>query len=213
MRKITFLLTLLIIFTLNIQAQVTIGSDQEPHKNALLDIKENPDGSSNKGIILPRVALTSTLDFFGNTTGHQEGMTVYNTATSGTSVDVADRVSPGFYYNNGTRWERLNLGYTNWFYMPSIPIKTSEDLTTQSLDLYSEYKKQFSGASGNFAKSTDAPTIIPYFPAPTDLYYYVTDFDPAVFSNISIDNSGVMTYDVMASATDYSFINIVFVLR
>jgi len=212
MKKIISLLVFVAIFALKTQAQVTIGSEVPPHEKALLDIKEKADGSSTKGMILPRVALASALDFFGSTT-HEKGAIVYNTNTSATSVAVADRVSPGFYYNNGTRWEKLALGYTNWFYMPSIPIKTSETLTGQTIDLYNEYKKQFSGASGNFAKSEDAPAMIPYFPNSTDLYYYVTDFDPAVFSITGITNEGVMTYNVTAAATDYTFINIVFVLK
>jgi len=206
------LLVVVFAFTLGVQAQVTIGSGIAPHEKALLDLKEHADGTASKGLILPRVSLLSAIDYFG-ITEHEKGTIVYNTNSSAISVAVEDRVSPGFYYNTGSRWEKLYLGYANWFYMPSIPVKTSESLTGQTLDLYNKYKTQFSGLSGNFAKSPDAPLVIPYFPASTDLYYYITDYDPAVFSNVSIDNNGVMTYNVTAAATDYTFINIVFVLK
>ncbi|HCO67516.1 MAG TPA: hypothetical protein DIT04_07155 [Dysgonomonas sp.] len=213
--RIFILASLLALSYLNMHAQVTIGSGEAPHEKALLDLKEgngtNKDESS-KGFFLPRVKLASTADFFG-TNDHQEGTIVYNRNTSEKTVPAAERVSPGFYYNNGTKWEKLALGYTNWFHMPSIPIKTSENKTGQTIDLYDKYKAQFSAASGNFVKSTDAPATIPYFPSATDLYYYVTDYDPDVFSNITIDNDGVMTYDVKAAATDYTFMNIIFVLK
>lgn len=216
-RRIILLLFLINITAVlaSIQAQVTIGSGIPPHEKALLDLKENEDESSSKGLILPRVALKSAIDFFG-TTDHKKGTIVYNTSiteVTDTSVLPEDRVSIGFYYNNGERWEKLALGYANWFFMPSIPIKTSETLTDQTINLYERYKEQFSGASGNFAKSTNAPSMIPFFPEASDLYYYVTDYDPAVFSNISIDDEGNMTYNVEAAATDYTFINIVFVLK
>ncbi|GBU07507.1 hypothetical protein AwDysgo_08380 [Bacteroidales bacterium] len=140
---------------------------------------------------------------------HVAGMTVYNTATS-SSGDTY--VSPGFYYNDGFKWDRLHLGYTNWFYMPTIAFNTTSSALGQTKDLYQAYYEQFSGAS-NFVKSTGAPNKVPYIPAATDLYYYITDYDTNVFSNISIDQNGMMTYDVVASATDLSYINIVFVLK
>lgn len=204
-----------IVLVVCMHGQVTIGSATKPHDKALLDLKENEDGTSSKGFILPRVALKSAIDFFG-TNQHEKGTTVYNTTTTpvtDASVAPEDRVSTGFYYNNGVRWEKMSLGYTNWFYMPSIPIKVGQSATRQTLDLYDKYKAQFSGQSGQFAKSVGAPAVIPYLPQATDLYYYITDFDSDVFSNITITTDGKMTYDVVAAATEYTFINIVFVLK
>jgi hypothetical protein len=51
---------------------------------------------TNKGLLIPRVALTST-SAFAPLTAHVAGMIVYNTATTGD-------VTPGLYYNNGTKW-------------------------------------------------------------------------------------------------------------
>ncbi|REA56523.1 hypothetical protein DSL64_26770 [Dyadobacter luteus] len=75
-------------------AQVKIGSNPTTvNSNAVLDIE-----SANKGVLFPRVSLTST-DNASPLTGHIAGMQVYNTA-SGTDVD------PGIYYNDGTKWVR-----------------------------------------------------------------------------------------------------------
>lgn len=204
MKRILITATLLLSI-ISLKSQVSIGVDAvSPHEDAILDLQ-----SQDKGFLLPRVKLVSS-NQSTPLKNHVEGMIVYNTTVSGSG---ASYVSPGFYYNDGKAWVRLPLGYTNWFYMPSIPFATSEDATTQTKNLYEEYKKQFGGTSATFVKSTSAPKMIPYLPAATDLYYYITDYDPEVFSNISIDDNGIMTYDVKAAATDYTFINIVFVLK
>ena len=66
--------------------------------NALLDLQ-----STSKGLLLPRVQLTSTTAF-APLAAHVAGMTVYNTATAGTAPN---NVTPGYYYNDGTRWVRI----------------------------------------------------------------------------------------------------------
>ncbi len=81
---------------LPVRGQVTIGSGEEPEKDALLDLKENKAGTSGKGLLLPRVALTSTTAATP-LSGHKRGMFIYNTATAG---DVA----PGIYYSDGEKW-------------------------------------------------------------------------------------------------------------
>jgi hypothetical protein len=124
-------------------------------------------------------------------------------------VPYKDYLSPGMYYNDGFRWHRMNMGATNWFYMPSIAFNTSTS-GTFTKDLYDLYKSQFMTPK---AKSTSAPASVPYIPGATDLYYYITDYDTGVFSVVSIDDNGLMTYTVTAAATDCSYINIIFVLK
>ncbi|MEI6752184.1 MAG: hypothetical protein WCK78_03360 [Paludibacter sp.] len=190
-----------ICFT-NLNAQVTIGSNSTPDANAVLDLISG----SSKGLLLPRLALSAT-NLATPLSAHVAGMTVYNTATTSGSYAV----TPGMYYNDGTKWVRLPLGYTNWFYMPSISFDTSSIISGQSKDLYTLYKNQFSSP---LVKSTGAPSSVPYVvPNASDLYYYITDYDTAVFANVSINASGVMSYDVISNSTDCSYINIVFVLK
>lgn len=205
MKKILFTIVMacICLFTSNLKAQVTIGSNTEPNANAVLDLISN----SNKGLLLPRVALTATNNP-SPTSAHTAGMTVYNTAT--TSLNNGYDVSPGFYYNDGSKWVQLPLGYTKWFYMPSVSFDTSTTGNSRTKDLYTLYYNQFHAPA---VKSTGAPTSVPYIPAATDFYYYITDYDTAVFSGISINASGVMTYNVIGSATDCSYINIAFVLK
>lgn len=103
MKKITLMAALLgSAYFAN--AQVGINTDA-PKTSAYLDVE-----ATNKGILIPRVALTST-DEFTPIIGEQvESLLVYNTASAGTG-DKA--VEPGFYYWKAevsgvvAHWERV----------------------------------------------------------------------------------------------------------
>ncbi len=69
-----------------------------PNSNAVLELESN-----HKGFLLPRVPLDSTTSM-APLTAHVAGMTVYNTATAGTSPND---VTPGYYYDDGAQWVRL----------------------------------------------------------------------------------------------------------
>lgn len=98
MYKRTILLWVL-LFTAIVSAQVKIGgTDGIPNANAMLEIE-----AVSKGFLLPRVALTSTA-LSAPLGAHVAGMTVYNTATVGTGITA---VTPGQYYNDGTKWNRI----------------------------------------------------------------------------------------------------------
>lgn len=191
-------------------AQVKVGGTPAVNPNAMLEIE-----AANKGMLLPRVELITT-DVASPLAAHVQGMTVYNTATTPASNTAAarNRVQPGFYYNDGTKWNQMittDHKAVKFFYMPSITFDTSVDATGVTKDLYAAYKAQFENP---VEASAGAPMNgIPFFQSATDLYYYITEYDPAVFSNITINASGVMTYDVTAAATDCSLINIVFVVK
>lgn len=77
-------------------AQVKIGANPTTiNPSSILEIESN-----NKGLLMPRVALLSA-DNASPLSAHSAGMLIYNTATVGTAPNA---VSPGIYYNDGTRW-------------------------------------------------------------------------------------------------------------
>ncbi|NDV46739.1 hypothetical protein D0T49_06725 [Paludibacter sp. 221] len=86
----------------NLCAQVTIGADAQPDGNAVLDLRSNYETGKHGGLLLPRVALTSTTSA-SPLSAHVAGMTIYNTATRGTDNTA---VTPGLYYNDGIKWVR-----------------------------------------------------------------------------------------------------------
>ncbi len=96
MKKLrTLFLALAMIATYSISAQVSINTDgSSAAESAMLEVK-----SSDKGMLIPRVALTGTTDVT-TISSPAESLMVYNTATAGD-------VTPGFYYWNGTAWEAI----------------------------------------------------------------------------------------------------------
>lgn len=77
-------------------AQVGIGTTS-PNPSSVLDVT-----SLNKGVLLPRVALTGTSDT-STISSPAEGLIVYNNVTT-------SDVTPGFYYWNGSIWTRFVSG-------------------------------------------------------------------------------------------------------
>ena len=102
-------LLLTLLASLTISGQVVIGEspsgDYTADNGAILQLK-----SEDKGLLIPRVALQSRNDITTITPALVEGLWVYNTSNLGSGLD---RVSPGFYFWNGSRWEKMfNDGYT-----------------------------------------------------------------------------------------------------
>lgn len=89
---------LLLMFYCSMYSQVGIGTSV-PNDDSILEVV-----SADKGILLPRVALKSSLQTYP-LNSHVAGMVVYNTAQDGTGTNT---VYPGLYYNDGTSWTRLN---------------------------------------------------------------------------------------------------------
>ncbi|WP_048505896.1 hypothetical protein [Chryseobacterium angstadtii] len=109
MKKINYIIVLLAIFnTLNAQVLVTAGNAPSPNPNsqAVLELYAQ---NNNKGLLMPKVSLTAT-NAATPFPSHLAGMTVYNTNTTTT---VLTGVTPGFYYNDGTSWNRLEVQLPN----------------------------------------------------------------------------------------------------
>lgn len=105
MKKRIKLFTLLFITSVlisNTNAQVTIGSGEKPDESALLDLKQNVDGTSQKGFLGPRVALESITDQ-QTVLDPANGLLVYNTGEG-------DLMYIGYVYWNGSEWRALNSG-------------------------------------------------------------------------------------------------------
>ena len=165
-----------LFFALPVAAQVTIGSEQAPQKDALLDLRENTtDSLSSKGLLLPRVALASTTA----TTplgAHVKGMFVYNTATTGD-------VKPGIYYNDGTQWVAAAGGQSS---TPATGLKlvtvtdTEHNVTDEDIILVPD------NAPGDVTLNLPTDTSVPvgrtiYIINNTSLHQVNTD--PAYFIN------------------------------
>jgi hypothetical protein len=202
MKKNLYLLFWVSIFAINTHAQVVIGSLDTPHRGTVLELK-----SDTLGFLPPRVAL-SMLNLPDPLPIHVQGMVVFNTTDN-----PDETLQMGLYYNSGTQWIRLSTTSSyieRWFYMPSVVFDVSKTGTGFTKDLYQEYKDQIVTPN---AKNSDAPASIAALPGATDLNYYVADYDHTVFDNIEIDDNGKMTYDIIGTASDATFLNIIFVIK
>jgi hypothetical protein len=90
-----------ILPTIMSYGQISINTDaSQPDPSAMLDVK-----SATKGILIPRVNLTSTSSA-SPVTSPAPGLLIYNTATTGDII-------PGYYYWDGTgAWVRVNSANT-----------------------------------------------------------------------------------------------------
>ncbi len=96
------------------------------------------------------------------------------------------------------------------FYPPAVVIDVSATGNNQTLDLHQEYVDRFGSP---MARNGTAPAALPTY-SESELYYYVTDYDTSVFDNVSISETGVMTYDVISVPPgNCTFINVVFMVR
>ncbi|MDR0864915.1 MAG: hypothetical protein LBO74_08290, partial [Candidatus Symbiothrix sp.] len=90
-----FMLSLLLVMTTGLKAQVVIGTNAaEPVASAVLDLNSGIDG--NLGLLLPRVALTGDKDVT-TIPSPATGLMVYATGTDG--------LAAGVYVWDGTKWE------------------------------------------------------------------------------------------------------------
>lgn len=225
------MLTLVVLGTASVNAQVTIGSLSAPDKNALLDLRDDIQGlgTASKGLLLPRVKLVST-DNPSPMANPVAGMIVYNTEEAGVGIN---KVYKGFYINNGastgTQWERLSSEATKkWFYMPSSPIDVNVAVTDKQVNLHNEYLNQV----GNDAVEAGVSAAIrnPGAPAAIDniigagkvyaaneLDYYVIDYDKTVFTDVKVSDAGILTYTIttanLANVSDATYMNIIFVVK
>ncbi|MCK4663467.1 MAG: tail fiber domain-containing protein [Bacteroidales bacterium] len=95
--KSLMIIVFLLGFSINLISQniaITDDDGYSPNTSAMLDVK-----STTKGMLVPRVALVTTVDPIGGT--KPDGLLVWNTSTSGTYD------TPGFYFWNGADWEMV----------------------------------------------------------------------------------------------------------
>lgn len=182
------------LLCLPLSAQIGINTET-PDKSATLEIT-SPLGS-NKGLLIPRITTAQKTSIISPA----HSLLVFDTDMKCISQNLGTPAAPV--------WTCLAILTKKFFYMPSINIETTT-LGTFSKNLYGQYKTEY--GTPKYA-STGAPAVIPYFPAATDLYYYVLYNDPALITINSIDADGVMNYTTKKKANYDDYVNIVFVVK
>lgn len=138
MKKISLLLlVMLAVCQIVLSQNIGINSTgATPDASAMLDIS-----ATNKGLLIPRVALTAT-NAATPITSPLASLLVYNTATAGTAPN---NVVPGYYYWSGTAW---------------IALVTSTSPTLDLSSLWNVTGNSGTTAGTNFIGTTDAVDLV-----------------------------------------------------
>ncbi|MDR0680299.1 MAG: hypothetical protein LBG15_00380 [Dysgonamonadaceae bacterium] len=105
-RKIIYLVLMLLFLSVaSMKARVTIGSDQDPHSGAVLDLSKVK--GQNLGLLLPRISLENVTDWqLKGSSDNGLGMLVYNINPN----TIGGNGSAGIYiWTNLNRWEPLKV--------------------------------------------------------------------------------------------------------
>jgi hypothetical protein len=125
MKSFTLVFTILlcIVYTSYSQNNVGINDDNSaPKASAMLDVN-----SSTKGLLIPRIALTSTT-IAAPVTSPETSLLVYNTATTGDVI-------PGFYYWDGSKW--IGLSSDGFLTAPyACYLDTTDQVTSSTTTAY-----------------------------------------------------------------------------
>jgi hypothetical protein len=204
--KKAFFSTILFLGINLFSSQIGVNTDT-PQATFDIVLPSNYIKGSKAGITIPQLSGNQIEAI--NTIGIRSGTLVYSTGAS--SEVIKDVTSEGYWYwkNPIDKWEPLLVNAPKFFYSPSVPINTS--LSISSIDLYSNYKNQFTAP---MASSTGSTGSIPIFAA-DQLEYYVTWYDNTIFNNVIIDSNGVLTYSTLSTAdtSKPTYMNVVFVVK
>ena len=226
--KNIYLFLLLFFLGISVNAQVTIGSDNPPLDGILLDLKEqapdNENVTAKKGLLIPRVTLVAkkSLDpLVLNVTSPTEkekyrGTIVYNVKEI--TGDATNRsLSKGLYMWNGEEWTMVGkTGNPNFFYMPSFNLPLGAVGSTQTINLYNEYVRQFKydNVKNPYFKNGQGLVAVPGIYASSDLYYIVLDYTPGIISDLQMDASGNLSYKTVNNTIPpNAYINIICVVK
>ncbi len=192
--KLVALFTFFCISTQSFSQEMGAGiGTLTPDASAALDVVNN-----NAGVLIPRISNVAI-----NIPRPANGLLIYDIDKQCLSQNTGTPDAPN--------WVCISGNVVKFFYMPSISL---DIVSAKPYDLYTLYKEQFAAPKH---QSPGSPGSIPFFAAATDLYYYITDYNPAVFRTMDVSADGVLTYvlqdDAVAQAGPSEFVNIVLVVR
>ncbi|MCO5269706.1 MAG: tail fiber domain-containing protein [Brumimicrobium sp.] len=119
---------------------------------------------TNKGVLVPRVALTAT-NSASPVASPATSLLVYNTATAGSG---ATAVTPGYYYWSGSAWVRFSTGGDDWKILGNANTTSGTNFlgttNTQALDFRTNNTLRFRIANGNQVQAmSNGTAALPFY--------------------------------------------------
>ncbi|MDM1352385.1 hypothetical protein HX017_17535, partial [Myroides marinus] len=176
MKKRVLSVAALLVGSFAVNAQVGIGTNK-PNKSAELLIE-----SSNRGLLIPNVALVDTKDKTTITNGNVESLMVFATKKQGD-------ITPGYYYWNIDRWVRL----TGDKDIPAIVVNNFQEIVNMEGDKVQNIIK-------NIVRNTEGNVIYE-----GDKFYHITNKDGKIVKQEISDKITVIEYD--EATGDYIYYN------
>lgn len=113
-------------------AQMKVGDSGAPNVGAVLELS-----STNRGLLMPRITLTTTTTWGLNGAAPIAGMTVFNTAAGITSSNASyPAAGIGEYYWDGTGWVSKKSGSASAYQEPWNVTGTTTPATTNTQNIY-----------------------------------------------------------------------------
>ncbi len=138
---------------------------------------------------------------------HGTGTTYLDTASSTTPADIDYVLGVN---SDGDVLEMNTAKSSKVFYPPPIVVDVSATGTGFTLNLHKSYMDLYAAPA---VASLGAPTAIPSY-ASDELYYYVIEYDNSIFSGVSIDADGILSYNIDDTPADNcSVFTVVFVVK
>jgi hypothetical protein len=220
------------ITTISISQTGSLGVNTSDPKTTLHVVKETSPLSKPEGIIAPRVTLAelnnaASLNLYNQE--HDDAIVYVYESTGTPSGETENILAKGYYYWESltSRWIPFVSRVPQYFYMPSIllPIDGADNTlyntynnatNTFTVNLYDRYAAQFEFNSPppNSTKNLSANLPLPIY-LPNQLEFFVTYYDSSVFTNVSVNDAGVLTYTVASNPpiSDKTFMNIIFMVK
>lgn len=217
----------------NSDVQIT-SSGQLNFDNSTLVIQTSDSGAPDEGVVSTKKSMNFFTDADNNSTTDDFVWGTNGANVSAGAMEILMRLagdgqlklnqygqaSPNFntgdeiyslaVESGGDVVEVNNIKSSKVFYPPAMTLDASALVTSQTLDLHQQYSILYGTP---MVGSTSAPSAIPTY-AEDELYYYLTDYDTSILDNVSIDDNGVMTYDIIAVPSDNCVIvTVVFVVK
>lgn len=220
MKKRYLILVIYLIANFWVYGQVGIGTNDPKatlHVNAL---QAKGQTTNTDGILIPRVDRERALSM----ENVLESTLIYiDDISTGDSNSLIN--SPGFYYyknnNSQTNWIKLGSEYAKpeFFYMPSVVLPTyalDELIVNDPLaykvingvyevNLFVLFSRQFTQPIASSPEKINENSneikfekdkLNQFINIATDYHYYITYADQAVFTDIKVNNNGVLSYKV-----------------
>lgn len=154
-----------------------------------------------------------------------ENTVAFSGLQSGSITDLLVVADPATGVLKQVKQIQEKVSVPKYFYPPAVYLPThtanangeSQIITSpQSINIYADYYLPQFGWTGNATNRAKSPsaTTLPVVDA-NNLEYFITWFDDTVFTNVAIDEKGVLNYSIRPDAvvTAKTFMNIIFKLK